>query len=124
MKKVMIGLFTVVSFVILSACGSDTLEGNYTATLSFLWVENDVTMHFKGDRVVFQDTEVIDDEEFDFEEMEPMSYEITDDELVINAGGYDLFAYLSDDRESFTVTSADGDTFKILSGTTFTKEVE
>lgn len=124
MKKLMLGLFTVVSFVMLSACGSNTLDGTYTGTLSFLWVESDVTMQFDGDRVIFQDSDVVDNEDFDFDDMGPMTYEIIDDELIINAGGNDILANLSDDRESFTITSADGDTFQLLSGTIFTKEME
>lgn len=36
----------------------------------FLRVENDVVIYFNGDRVIFQDTEAIESEEFDFDEMD------------------------------------------------------
>ncbi len=112
MKKVMIGLFTVVSLVVLSACGSNTLDGDYTGTFSFLGMESPITMRFDADTV----TEIQDGEETN-----SGTYEIEDDELTMTVDEYNIVAELSDDRESFTVTSATG-LLEMLSGITFTKE--
>ncbi|MFL2079434.1 hypothetical protein [Marinilactibacillus psychrotolerans] len=112
MKKLIIGLFTVVSLVVLSACGSNTLNGDYTGTFSLLGMESPITMRFDGDTV------------YDIQEGEETNtgtYEIDDDELIMTIDEYTVNADLSDDRESFTVTSADG-LVAMLSGVTFTKE--
>lgn len=121
MKKLIIGLFTLVSLVVLSACGSNTLDGDYTGTIHLLWVESDVTMRFDGDTVTFLGGEEMDDEEIDIEEMDSGTYEIDDEELIIIVDEYNIRADLSDDGKSFTVTEDD---FNVYSGITFTNEDE
>lgn len=119
MKKLLVGLFTFVSLIILSACGSNTLEGDYTGTINLLWIESDVTMRFDGDTVTFQGDEQIDDGDINIEEMDSGTYEIDDDQLTIIVDGYTIKASLSDDRDSFAVTEDD---FDVYSGVTFSKE--
>lgn len=52
-----------------------------------------------------------------------MPYKFIDNELVINGGGNNISANLLEDRESFTVTSADSNFLQILSGTSFKKKM-
>lgn len=111
MKKLFIGLFTVVSLAVLSACGSDTLDGDYTGSVNLLFMEAPVTMRFDEDTVTeIQEGEV----------RNSGTYEIDDDELILTLDEYTVRADLSDDRESYTITSADG-LLEVMSGTTFTK---
>ncbi|MDN6291288.1 MAG: hypothetical protein L0J63_13575 [Tetragenococcus koreensis] len=117
----MIGLFTGLSLVVLSACGSNTMDGDYTGTLQFLWIESDVTMRFEDDRVSFRGNQNIENDEFDLENLDHGTYEIEDDELIITVDGYSIRGNLSDDRESFIVTEDDAG---VYSGITFLKEDE
>lgn len=112
MKKMLIGMFTVLSIFILSACGSDSLSGDYTGTVTLLWVESTSTMRFDGDSITEVNSEG--------EETNSGTYEIIDDELIMTINQYNIRAELSEDRESFTVTSADG-LVQMLSGVTYTK---
>lgn len=138
MKKIVTGLFTVISLVVLSACGSDILEGDsgealdknsngplagdYAGPHGERWQRfggNTTIMRFEGDKVI----QVEEGEEFNLG-----TYEIDDDELVFTLDGNTLRADLLtenqlDDREYFTVTSADG-LLGMLSGVTFRKLTE
>ena len=119
MKKFIIGFFTLVSLVVLSACGSNTLNGDYTGTLQFLWVESDVTMRFDDETVTFHGNQDIEAEEIDLENMDYGTYEIEDEEIIITVDGYSIRGNLSDDRDSFVVTEDDAG---VYSGVTFSKE--
>lgn len=114
MKKLIMGIFTLVSLVVVSACGSNTLNGDYTGTFNFLGMESPINMRFDSDTV----TEIRDGEETN-----SGTYKIEEDELIITIDDYNLTAELSDDKESFTVTSADG-ILEMMSGIKFSKEAE
>lgn len=111
MKKFIIGLLTTVSLVLLSACGADTLDGDYSGTYGFGESELAATMEFDGDgeSVVWNDGNGT----------APGTYEIDNDEIIIDLNGFNLTADLADNRESFTVTS---DTTGVITGNTFTKK--
>lgn len=107
----MTGLFTVVSLVLLSACGADTLDGDYIGTYSFGQSEFTATMEFDGDgeTVVWNDGN----------DTAPGTYEIDNDEIIIDLNGFNVTADLADNRKSFTATS---DSTGLITGTTFTNE--
>lgn len=136
MKKIMTGLFTLISLVILSACGLNIVDENLSTVLKknssgpldgeeYVGPLGERWQRFGGNTTIirFEKNKIIHIE--DGEEINSGTYEIDDDELIFNLGGNTLRAdFLTedhlDDKEFFTVTSADG-LLGILSGVTFSK---
>lgn len=93
---------------------SDFLNGNYTGTFGLLYEETYRTIRFDGKSVAtIQEGEKTDSG----------TYEINGDNLIITIDGIKIRAELQEDKESFTVKSADG-LLDVISGITFTKETE
>src|SRR5690554_1215918 len=98
MTKIMIGFFTLVSLVVLSACGTSNLNGAYIGTYGFQDFPLDATLEFNGDGesvVWIDEVDSLDG-----------TYEINEEELLIDLDGFTITADLIDDRESFTVSSS------------------
>lgn len=109
-RKVLIS-FIVMMGLLLTGCGNK-LSGAYTGKITLLFVEQKDTMIFDGDKVTEkQNGKVID----------KGTYKIDGDDLTIKINDYHLRAKLSDNRKSFTVTSADG-IANLVKGTTYTKK--
>lgn len=111
-KKIGLAVLTLLSCIILSACSSNKLSGSYTGKVKLLLMESTSTLTFKDDTVTEkQDGEVIN----------KGTHEIEDTQLKITLGDYNMTADLSKDRESFTITSAEG-LAGLANGTKYSKE--
>ena len=109
-KKVLIS-FIVMMGLILTGCGNK-LSGAYTGKVTLLFVQQKDTMIFDGDKVTEKQNDKITNKG---------TYKIDGDDLTININGYHMRAKLSDNRKSFTITSADG-IANLVKGTTYTKK--
>ncbi|PTI96430.1 hypothetical protein BU019_11785 [Staphylococcus simulans] len=98
--------------ILLSGCGANKLDGDYTGKVSFLFIESKVTLHFEGNKVIQKDKNGQDIEG---------TYEISDNQLKMKLGDYKINAELSKDKNSFTITSAEG-AVALAKGTEFKKE--
>ena len=113
-KKIGLIVLALFSCIILSACGSNKLKGSYTGNVKVLLMETKSTLTFEDDTVTEkQDGEVIN----------KGTYEISDNKLEMKIGDYNMTADLSEDRKSFTITSAEG-LVGLANGTKYTKEEE
>ncbi|MGM0112527.1 hypothetical protein [Enterococcus sp. DIV0187] len=97
-KKFTLVLFTLVSLVMLSACGAKKLSGEYTTTINLIFEETTNTLTFDGDKVT---------EKQDGEPTNEGTYSISDNQLEIELGDYHMTAKLSEDKKSFTIESSD-----------------
>lgn len=112
-KKTLLGLVFLLGLFTLTACGSNTLSGDYTGKIKILFSVTNDTLRFKENTVIELDE--------DGKEINKGSYEIKDDQLKMKIGDSTMNATLSKDKKSFLVTSADGFA-DLASGTTYTKE--
>lgn len=100
--------------IVLSACGAKKLEGDYVGKINLIFTETSATLRFKGDKVIEIDDEGVETKE--------ASYKITDNKLEIIYSDDDILtATLSDDKKSFTITSATGTSELFLKDIQFTK---
>ncbi|EPN9407226.1 hypothetical protein ACT47E_002261 [Enterococcus faecalis] len=97
-KKCTLLVFALISFMMLSACGSKKLSGEYTTTINLIFAETTNTLTFNGDKVT---------EKQDGEVTNEGTYSISDDQLEIKLGDYQMTAKLSEDKKSFTIESSD-----------------
>ena len=93
---------------------SKKLSGEYTAKVHFLFVESESKLMFEGNTV----TEIADGKETN-----KGTYEITDNQLQMKLGDYNMTAELSKDRNSFVIQSAEG-LAGLANGTKYTKKGE
>ena len=97
-KKCTFVVFALVSFMMLSACSSKKLSGEYTTTINLIFAETTNTLTFNGDKVT---------EKQDGELTNKGTYSISDNQLEIELGDYHITAKLSEDKKSFTIESSD-----------------
>ena len=97
-KKITLVLFTIGIAVLITACGSKKISGEYTTTINMLFAETKNTLTFDGDKVT---------EKQDGEITNKGTYTISDNQLEIKLGDYHMSATLSKDKKSFTITSSD-----------------
>ena len=91
---------------------SKKISGEYTAKIHLLLMESESTLSFEGNTV----TEIADGEETNVG-----TYEISDDQLQIKLGDYNMTAELSKDKKSFVIKSAEG-LASLANGTKYTKK--
>ncbi len=111
-KRLFLGITLIASIMILSACGSNKLSGNYTGKVKFLLMEQESTMTFNGNKVT---------EKQDGKVTSEGTYKIEDNQLQMKLNDTNMTADLSKDRKSFTIKSAEG-LAGLANGTKFTKE--
>ena len=112
-KVMVLVLFSLT--IALSACGTKKLDGDYVGKINLLFTETPATLRFKGDKAI-----EVDDTGAETKEA---SYKITDNELEIIFSDDDILtAELSDDKQSFTITSATGALELFLKDIKFTKK--
>lgn len=100
--------------IVLSACGTKKLEGDYVGKINLLFTETSATLRFKGNKAIEIDDEGVETRE--------ASYKITDNQLEIIYSDDDILtAELSDDKKSFTIKSAIGASELFLKDIKFTK---
>lgn len=97
-KRITIGIISILGLIVFSACSSNTLNGDYTTEVNLLFTETTNTMFFKGNTVT---------EKQDGEITNEGTYTISDNQLEIKLGEYNLNAELSDDKKSFIIKSSD-----------------
>lgn len=97
-KKIAIGIISTLGLIVFSACSSNTLNGDYTTKINFLFTETTNTMTFKGNTVAEKQNGKVTNEG---------TYTISDNQLEIKLGEYNLSAELSDDKKSFIIKSTD-----------------
>ena len=110
-KRLFLGITLIASIMILSACGSNKLSGNYTGKVKFLLMEQESTMTFNGDKVTEKQNGKVTSEG---------TYKIEDNQLQMKLNDTNMTADLSKDRKSFTIKSAEG-LAGLANGTKFTK---
>ncbi|MGX7024598.1 hypothetical protein [Vagococcus hydrophili] len=115
-KKLTFGLTLVLfSLLVLSACGSKKLSGDYTAKINLLLTEETVTLRFKDDKVF----EINDSGE----EKKEATYEINDNELKMKyPDDITVDAVLSKDKKSFTIKATDDLSGIFINNVKFTKK--
>lgn len=97
-KRITIGIISILGLIAFSACSSNTLKGDYTTEINLLFTETTNTLTFKGNSVT---------EKQDGEVTNEGTYKISDNQLTIKLGEYNLSAELSDDKKSFIIKSSD-----------------
>ncbi|MGG5342402.1 hypothetical protein [Enterococcus sp. AZ192] len=101
--------------IVLSACGTNKLNGDYTGKINLFFTESTATLRFNGNKV----TEVDDKGN----ETNEATYKISDNELEItHSDETTTLAELSEDKKSFTIKSSTSNGGSLLKNIKFIKE--
>lgn len=114
-KKLVVLTMLLLSGIVLSACSNpNKLSGDYTGTISMLFMSKEDTLRFSGENVI----EIADGHENNIG-----TYKISGNELEITDSdkGFKMVAELSDDRKTLTIKSATGIS-SLATGTKYKKK--
>ncbi|MGM0167992.1 hypothetical protein IGI39_003004 [Enterococcus sp. AZ135] len=99
MKKNLFLIATMLFILVgLTACGKNTLKGDYTTKINVLFSETTNTLTFEGNKVTEKQDGRITNEG---------KYKLSDNQLEITLGDYHMTAELAEDKQSFTIKSSD-----------------